>query len=395
MNNRPRIILSQGRDQSVRRFHPWIFSGAKKNVVGKVQEGDLVDVYSHEGEFLATGHYQVGSIMVRILSFDPVTVDQAFWDQRILAAWRRREELGLTDSADTNVFRLVHGEGDHLPGLVIDYYDGDVVMQLHSVGMFRARDQLVKALQEVLRDRLRSLFDKSADTLPHKAGLDARDSYLLGSRHEAIVHENGLRFLVDWEEGQKTGFYIDQRDNRALLAGYAHGRKCLNLFGYTGGFSVYALKGGAAQVDTVDASAKAIALADKNISMNCGGQAPHHGIVNDAFDFLSQAGKDYDLMILDPPAFAKHGKVLDRALKGYRKLNARAMEKMANGGILFTFSCSQVVSRDEFRMAVFTAATLARRKVTILHQMSQPADHPINIYHPEGEYLKGLVLRIE
>ena len=395
MSDNPKLILKKDREQSVRRFHPWIFSGAVRQMEDEIQEGDVVDVYSHEGEFLATGHYQAGSIAVRILSFEPCSIDHTFWCDRIARSWQKRVALGLAGSPSTDVFRLVHGEGDGLPGLVADYYSGHVVIQLHSAGMYRMKQMILDALQQVIGHRLRSVYDKSSSTLPYKAGLDQKDGYLAGSHEHVMVRENNLSFIIDCETGQKTGFYIDQRDNRMLLSSYAGGRKVLNLFGYTGGFSVYALKGGAALVHTVDTSEKAIQLAEGNVRLNAGDDAPHRGFVADCFDFLQRSPEPYDLMILDPPAFAKHGKVLSQALKGYRRLNAMALEKIAPGGIIFTFSCSQVVSRDDFRRAVFTSATLAGRNVSVIHTLGQPPDHPVNIYHPEGEYLKGLVLLVE
>lgn len=390
-----KIILKSGKDQSLKRFHPWVFSGAIKNISGKIGEGDVVEVYSNNSEFLGMGHYQIGSIAVRILSFEKVVPDAAFWKQKIQNAWDCRVQLGFANNAETNVFRLVHAEGDGLPGLIIDYYNGTAVLQMHSVGMFKSRTEIIAALQEVLGTQLKAVFDKSEKTLPEKADISPNDGYLLGNPDSGEVLEYGLRFKVDWEEGQKTGFFIDQRENRLLVQEFSKGRDVLNMFCYTGGFSFYAMKGGAKSVHSVDASAKAIELTRENVVLNFGEDTRHEAIVADGFDFLRNIQDKYDLIILDPPAFAKHRSTLPQALQAYKRINTRAFEQIRKGGIVFTFSCSQVVSKEKFREAVFTAAAISGRNVRILHQLSQPADHPINIYHPEGEYLKGLVLYVE
>jgi len=392
-----RCILRRGKEESLLRFHPWIFSGAIYRMEGTPAEGDLVDVYTSQGDFIARGHYQIGSITIRVLSFADETIDQSWWNERIELAYHMREALGLTNNPQTTCYRLVHGEGDSLPGLVIDIYGTTAVVQCHSVGMYRSRKAICTALRNVYRDRVKSIFDKSGGTLPYNAGLNAQDGYLWGEANASSepVLENGNRFMVNWEQGQKTGFFIDQRENRELVKRYAKGRTVLNTFCYTGGFSVYALAGGALQVDSVDSSELAVQLAAQNVTLNFGEQAPHQAIAQDAFDYLRKMDDRYDLIILDPPAFAKHHKVLGNALQGYKRLNAQAFRQIKPGGILFTFSCSQAVNREQFRMAVFSAAAIAGRNVRILHQLTQPADHPVNIYHPEGEYLKGLVLYVE
>lgn len=392
-----RCILRRGKEESLLRFHPWIFSGAIYRMEGTPAEGDLVDVYTSQGDFIARGHYQIGSITIRVLSFADETIDQSWWNKRIELAYHMREALGLTNNPQTTCYRLVHGEGDSLPGLVIDIYGTTAVVQCHSVGMYRSRKAICTALRNVYGDRVKSIFDKSGGTLPYNAGLNAQDGYLWGEANASSepVLENGNRFMVNWEQGQKTGFFIDQRENRELVRRYAKGRTVLNTFCYTGGFSVYALAGGALQVDSVDSSELAVQLAAQNVTLNFGEQAPHQAIAQDAFDYLRKMDDRYDLIILDPPAFAKHHKVLGNALQGYKRLNAQAFRQIKPGGILFTFSCSQAVNREQFRMAVFSAAAIAGRNVRILHQLTQPADHPVNIYHPEGEYLKGLVLYVE
>ena len=392
-----RCILRRGKEESLLRFHPWIFSGAIYRMEGTPAEGDLVDVYTSQGDFIARGHYQIGSITIRVLSFADETIDQSWWNERIELAYHMREALGLTNNPQTTCYRLVHGEGDSLPGLVIDIYGTTAVVQCHSVGMYRSRKAICTALRNVYRDRVKSIFDKSGGTLPYNAGLNAQDGYLWGEANASSepVLENGNRFMVNWEQGQKTGFFIDQRENRELVRRYAKERTVLNTFCYTGGFSVYALAGGALQVDSVDSSELAVQLAAQNVTLNFGEQAPHQAIAQDAFDYLRKMDDRYDLIILDPPAFAKHHKVLGNALQGYKRLNAQAFRQIKPGGILFTFSCSQAVNREQFRMAVFSAAAIAGRNVRILHQLTQPADHPVNIYHPEGEYLKGLVLYVE
>lgn len=390
-----KVFLKPKKEESLLRFHPWVFSGAIQSFEGQPEEGDLVEVYGINNRFLGIGHFQIGSIAVRILSFQQQEIDQAFWENRIRIAYELRKTLRLTASAHNNTYRLVHGEGDNLPGLVIDMYAHTAVMQAHSVGMHRARHQIAEALKQILGDTLQNIYYKSEATLPYKANLGSEDGYLLGGDVEDIALENGLRFCVDWQKGQKTGFFVDQRENRSLLEHYAKDRAVLNMFCYTGGFSFYAMRGGAKVVHSVDSSAKAIALTNKNVSLNFPGDPRHQAFAEDAFKYLEHMGSNYDLIILDPPAFAKHKDVLRNALQGYRKLNAIAFEKIKPGGILFTFSCSQVVSKENFRLAVFSAAAQSGRSVRILHQLTQPADHPVNIYHPEGEYLKGLVLYVE
>ena len=395
-----KLYLKKGRDESVRRFHPWVFSGAVAQVVGSPAEGDIVAVYSAEGEYLASGHWQIGSIAVRILSFGGDPFSETFWEDALLAAFNSRKSVRLTSSADTNCYRLVHGEGDGLPGLIVDYYDGVCVMQAHSAGMFRSRKEICAALQKVYGSSLKAVYDKSSGTAPFKAGLDLVDGYLYKAEGfdggEQTVLENGHKFLVNWTEGQKTGFFLDQRENRALVERYAGGRNVLNLFCYTGGFSVYALGGGAQLVDSVDSSAKAMAMVDRNIALNGCADGMHSSFCADAIEHLAavEDGK-YDLMIVDPPAFAKHRGALRNALRAYQRLNARAIEKVAPGGLVFTFSCSQVVDKEAFALAVFSAAASTGRRVRILDRLGQPADHAVNIYHPEGEYLKGLLLYVE
>ncbi len=390
-----RIILKAGKDKSVFRYHPWIFSGAIAKTEGKIQEGELVKVYNSENRFLATGHYQIGSIAVRILSFEDIEINYDFWKKRIGQAYKMRCNLGLATSDTNNVYRLVHGEGDDLPGLVIDCYAGVAVVQFHSVGMYMERENIAKALLEVMGDQLTAIYDKSESTLPYKAAIEPHNGYLYGKAENFIALENGLRFNVDWLEGQKTGFFIDQRENRSLLEKYARGKNVLNMFCYTGGFSFYAMRGGACSVHSVDVSTRAIELTKQNVELNFPGDSRHEAFAEEAFRFLEQAQDKYDLIILDPPAFAKHQNVLNNAIQGYKKLNRKGIEVIKPGGIIFTFSCSQVMTKDLFRQTVFTAAANTGRKVRILHQLTQPADHPINIYHPEGEYLKGLVLYVE
>ncbi len=390
-----KVFLKPKKEESLLRFHPWVFSGAIHHIEGNPAEGELVEVYTPDGRFLGIGHYQIGSIAVRILSFTPQPVDAAFWKERLQTAYDLRRTLGLAGVPDNDTYRLVHGEGDNLPGLVIDMYAHTAVMQAHSAGMHEARFEIAEALKTVLGAQLENIYYKSEATLPYKANLGAEDGYLYGNQVEDIARENGLSFYVDWQKGQKTGFFVDQRENRSLLERYAPGRSVLNMFCYTGGFSFYAMRGGAALVHSVDSSAKAISLTTKNVELNFPGDPRHEAYAEDAFKYLERMGNKYDLIILDPPAFAKHKDVLRNALQGYRKLNAIAFEKIKPGGILFTFSCSQVVNKENFRLAVFSAAAQSGRKVRILHQLTQPADHPVNIYHPEGEYLKGLVLYVE
>lgn len=388
------IHLKRGKDESLRRFHPWVFSGAIHHFSEEPQEGEIVKVYTSENEYIATGHYQIGSIMVRVLSFDDETIDQAFYEHRLAVAFDVRKSIGVV-GGDNNTYRLVHGEGDNLPGLVIDIYGKTAVMQAHSVGMHVDRITIANALKAALGDEIENIYYKSETTLPYKAELGQENGFLLGGDTNDIAIENGLKFHVDWLKGQKTGFFVDQRNNRSLLQQYSKGRKVLNMFCYTGGFSFYAMRGGAELVHSVDSSQKAIDLTNANVELNYPNDPRHKAFAEDAFKFLDNMETPYDLIILDPPAFAKHKDALRNALKGYTRLNKKAFEKIQPGGILFTFSCSQAVDKDHFRTAVFTAAASAGRKVRILHQLHQPADHPINIYHPEGEYLKGLVLYVE
>ena len=397
------VYLKKGKEESLGRFHPWVFSGAIHHIDGRPEEGDVVRILSADGRFLAVGHVQIGSIAVRVLSFEDITIDRNFWYQRLSAAYDVRKSIfpqwadGNKDGKLTNAFRLVHGEGDGLPGLVIDVYDRTAVMQAHSVGMHVSRHEIADALAEVLDGVVENIYYKSENTLAYKASEDGGNGFLKGGLATAddIAVENGLRFHVDWLGGQKTGFFVDQRENRALLERYSHGRKVLNMFCYTGGFSFYAMRGGAELVHSVDSSSRAIDITRANVELNFPGDPRHEAYAEDAFKYLDRMGDQYDLIILDPPAFAKHKDALRNALIGYRKLNAKAFEKIRPGGILFTFSCSQVVTKDNFRTAVFTAAAMSGRRVRILHQLTQPADHPVSIYHPEGEYLKGLVLYVE
>ncbi len=389
------IKLKPKKEESVLRHHPWVFSGAISSLPDSLEEGELVKVVAADGRVLGTGHFQIGSIAVRILQFGEGDLPADFFRQRLESAYRLRQALGLI-RPDNNCFRLVHGEGDFLPGLVIDIYGDTAVVQAHSPGMHYERMKIADALTEIPDAKIRNVYYKSETTLPYKAQLDPQNDYLIGKFDGNIAIENGLKFNIDWLRGQKTGFFVDQRENRALLEKFTHGRKVLNMFCYTGGFSVYAMRGGAVKVDSVDSSAKAAALTDANIELNFPGDPRHKTHAVDAFKFLAEMEKDaYDLIILDPPAFAKHRSALKNGLIGYRKLNAKAFEKIKSGGILFTFSCSQVVTREMFRLAVFTAAAQSGRKVRILHQLTQPADHPVDISHPEGEYLKGLVLYVE
>lgn len=387
------IYLKKGKEDSLKRFHPWIFSGAIHHFSEEPEEGEVVKVLTSEKEYIATGHYQIGSIMVRVLSFDNEIIDQSFYEKRLSIAFDVRKSIGVV-GGENNTYRLVHGEGDNLPGLVIDIYGNTAVMQAHSVGMHIDRTMISKALKSVMPN-IGNIFYKSETTLPYKAELGQENGFLLGGSTEDIALENGLKFHVDWLKGQKTGFFVDQRNNRSLLQKYSKGRKVLNMFCYTGGFSFYAMRGGAELVHSVDSSQKAIDLTNANVELNFPGDTRHQAFAEDAFKYLDKMETPYDLIILDPPAFAKHKDALRNALKGYTRLNKKAFEKIQPGGILFTFSCSQAVDKDHFRTAVFTAAAAAGRKVRILHQLHQPADHPINIYHPEGEYLKGLVLYVE
>ena len=391
-----KVFLKPGKEESLKRFHPWVFSGAIARVEGEPEEGEVVDVYTSKKEFIACGHFQIGSIAVRVLSFRQEPIDHAFWVRRLQVAKDLRCALGVLGNPQNNTYRLVHGEGDNLPGLIIDVYDHTAVMQAHSAGMHLDRMAVAEALEEVMGDVIQHIYYKSETTLPFKADLLATENgFLKGGSPENVAMENGLKFHVDWLKGQKTGFFVDQRENRALLERYAKGRNVLNMFCYTGGFSFYAMRGGANLVHSVDSSAKAIDLTNENVSLNFPGDTRHQAFAEDAFKFLDRMGDQYDLIILDPPAFAKHRDALRNALRGYTKLNAKAFEKIRPGGILFTFSCSQVVNKQDFRNTVFTAAAQSGRSVRILHQLTQPGDHPVNIYHPEGEYLKGLVLYVE
>ena len=390
-----KITLRRGKEESLKRFHPWVFSGAIATADNTIEEGDIVSVFAADGTHIGNGHYQVGSIMVRILAWGDTAIDDDFYAERLAQAWRVRQALGLV-RPDNNSYRLVHGEGDFLPGLVIDIYGNTAVIQAHSPGMHFARKSIARALVDLPGANVNNVYYKSETTLPFKAHLDPENQYLIGEFDTDVAMENGLRFHVDWLRGQKTGFFVDQRENRALLERYSAGRRVLNMFCYTGGFSFYAMRGGAQLVHSVDSSGKAVSLTQRNVDLNYPGDERHQAFAQDAFDYLDQMATDaYDLIILDPPAFAKHKSALKNALIGYRRLNAKALRKIQSGGILFTFSCSQAVSKEQFRLAVFSAAAQSRRKVRILHQLTQPADHPINIYHPEGEYLKGLVLYVE
>ena len=406
------VRLRKGKEESLKRFHPWVFSGAIASIDEGITEGEVVRVVANSGDFIAVGHYQEGSIAVRVLTFSDVQIDDEFWHSRLASALKMRQAIGIADNPNNNTYRLVHGEGDNLPGLIIDVYDETAVMQAHSIGMHLCRKQIARALNEVMEGRVKHIYYKSETTLPFMTADDMiatphfdtdevlKNGFLVGGSDDNIATENGLKFRVDWLKGQKTGFFVDQRENRSLLEKFSKGKRVLNMFCYTGGFSFYAMRGGAELVHSVDSSAKAIELTKQNVELNFPGDPRHEAFCEDAFKFLEGSVANgsaigYNLIILDPPAFAKHRGALHNALKGYTRLNQKAFEKIEKGGILFTFSCSQVVTKDHFRNAVFTAAALAKRKVRILHQLHQPADHPINIYHPEGEYLKGLVLYVE
>lgn len=391
----PIFTLKSGKEQSIKRFHPWVFSGAIKHISEEPSEGDLVRVVSNKNEFLAIGHYQIGSITVRIVSFEDRVIDRQFWKEKLQFALSLRNDLQLTNNNETTVFRLVHGEGDGMPGLIIDFYNGTAVYQAYSVGMYLIRIELAEILKELFADSLLAVYDKSEKTLPFKAQLNPVNSYILGQSEPTIVQEYGHSFHVDWVDGQKTGFFIDQRENRKLLEKFSDGRDVLNMFCYSGGFSFCALKGAAKLVHSVDSSSKAIELTRRNVALNFNNDDRHEAFIADAFDFMRDIKDKYNLIVLDPPAFAKHRNALPQALKAYKRLNAKAFEKIRPGGIVFTFSCSQVVSKDKFREAVFSGAAISGRNVRILHQLHQPADHPVNIFHPEGEYLKGLVLYVD
>lgn len=389
------IYLKKGKEESLNRFHPWIFSGAIHHMDDNIEEGELVNIFTASNEFIAVGHYQIGSIAIRVLTFSKVEISYDFWCDRLSSALKMRQNVGIADNNVNNTYRLVHGEGDYLPGLVIDCYGETAVMQAHSVGMHVCREEICRALIEVMGERIKHVYYKSETTLPFKAELGQENGFMYGETDNDIAIENGLKFHVDWLRGQKTGFFVDQRENRNLLEHYAKGKSVLNMFCYTGGFSVYAMRGQAKLVHSVDSSAKAVELTNRNIALNFPDDLRHEAFCEDAFKYLDNNDNKYDLIILDPPAFAKHRAALRNALKGYTRLNVKGLQRIKHGGILFTFSCSQVVSKEHFRNAVFTAAAQAGRKVRILHQLHQPADHPINIYHPEGEYLKGLVLYVE
>jgi len=391
---RIKIVLKSGKEQSVRRFHPWIFSGAIKKMYGEPVEGDMVDVFDNKDEFLAVGHYQPSSIAVRILSFEQINPDIDFFRDKIKKAIDYRKSPGIIGNPDINVFRIVHAEGDGLPGLIIDYYNGVAVMQMHSIGFYRIRKEIAAIIADLMKGQIIAVYDKSETTIPHMAGITGVNEFLVGNSDPVIVTENGYKFKIDWTTGQKTGFFIDQRDNRMLLERFTEGKKVLNMFGYTGAFSVYAMKN-AALVHTIDSSFSAIELANENVKLNFGDDPRHQSFQVDAFDYLNNIKDQYDVIILDPPAFAKHHNVLANALQGYKRLNMKAIEQIRPGGVIFTFSCSQVVTKENFRKSVFAAAANTGRNVRILHQMSQPPDHPVNIYHPESEYLKGLVLYVE
>ena len=393
--NYKKVYLKAGKEESLKRFHPWVFSGAIARIEGEPEEGEVVDVYTSKKEFIACGHFQIGSIAVRVLTFRQEEINRDFWKHRLEVALDLRRSLNLVDNPENNTYRLVHGEGDNLPGLIIDVYGQTAVMQAHSAGMHVYRLEIAEALSEVMGDIVKHIYYKSETTLPFKADLGPENGFIKGGSPENVALENGLKFHVDWLKGQKTGFFVDQRENRHLLERYSKGRNVLNMFCYTGGFSFYAMRGGANLVHSVDSSAKAIDLTNQNVELNFPGDARHQAFAEDAFKYLDRMGDQYDLIILDPPAFAKHRDALRNALRGYSKLNAKAFEKIKPGGILFTFSCSQVVDKKDFRNAVFTAAAQSGRSVRILHQLTQPGDHPVNIYHPEGEYLKGLVLYVE
>lgn len=389
------VFLKKGKEESLKRFHPWIFSGAIHHFEANPEEGEVVRVLSADGTFLAVGHWQIGSIAIRVLSFDDIEINEAYWEERVRVAYELRCAIGVAGTENNNTYRLIHGEGDCLPGLVVDVYGTTAVMQAHSVGMHVDRMAIADALISQTKGAVQHVYYKSETTLPFKANLGQENGFIRGGSADNVALENGLKFHIDWLKGQKTGFFVDQRENRALLERYAKDRSVLNMFCYTGGFSFYAMRGGAKLVHSVDSSAKAIDLTNKNVELNFPGDPRHEAFAEDAFKYLDRMGDQYDLIILDPPAFAKHKDALRNALQGYRKLNAKAFEKIKPGGILFTFSCSQVVTKDNFRTAVFTAAAMSGRSVRILHQLTQPADHPVNIYHPEGEYLKGLVLYVE
>ncbi len=389
------LVLKDGKEKSIKRRHPWVFSGAIEKIPEDLEEGQLVKLFDKDKNFLALGHFQKGTIAVRILSFEEIEIDRDFWYAKLLAAYKLRKRLGLIDNEKTNVYRLVHGEGDEIPGLIVDIYDRNAVIQCHSIGIFQNRSTIVEILQDIYNNELDAIYDKSEATLPYKGKLNLQNEYLYGMMVDNQVKENGNIFIADWEKGQKTGLFIDQRDNRQLLAQYAPGKKVLNLYCYTGAFSIYALKAGAELVHSVDSSKFAIEMTEKNVELNFNKNVPHVTFLSDAQQFLQNTEESYDIIVLDPPAFAKHGQVLNNAIQAYKRINQKAIEKVNPGGLVFTFSCSQVMTKENFRKTVFAAAANAKRKVSILYQLTQAPDHPINIYHPEGEYLKGLVLYVE
>lgn len=391
----PKVFLKSGKEQSIHRYHPWVFSGAIHSTSDEITEGEVVEVYNQKDEFLAMGHAQTGSIAVRLFAFSRVNPDKAFWTQRVNNAFHLRKLAGFTDNPQTNAWRLVFGESDGLPGLIVDIYNQTAVMQLHTVGMYLIRNIISEALQQLPELNLKAIYNKSEGAMPFKADVTPENGFMWGKTSDRTATENGLQFQVDYEKGQKTGFFIDQRENRALLEKYCKDKKVLNLFCYTGGFSLYAMRGGASLVHAIDSSERAVEITRQNVELNFPGDPRHQAFAEDAFKFLNKDQEQYDVMILDPPAFAKHVNVVPNALQGYRKLNAKAIEKIKPGGIIFTFSCSQVINRETFRKAVFTAAAKSGRNVKILHHMQQPEDHPVSIYHPDSEYLKGLILYIE
>lgn len=395
MAKSPKLVLKPGKEHSLSRFHPWVFSGAIKKIKGELIEGDVVEVLDSNENFLAIGHSIIGSIAVRILTFKNEEINYDFWKNKIQHAFDLRKAVGLVDNPQTTAYRLVHAEGDYLPGLIIDFYNGTAVVQMHTVGMYRIEETILEVLKEVLGERLKSVYSKSEGTMPYKAHVTAVNRYIYGLKPDKVALENGLKFQVDWEKGQKTGFFVDQRNNRSLVEHYSKGREVLNMFCYTGGFSFYAMRGGAKVVHSVDSSERAIQITNNNVELNFPGDKRHEAYAEDAFKYLTEIKDKYDLIILDPPAFAKHLNVVKNALQGYKRLNAKAIEQIRPGGIIFTFSCSQVISKEQFRTMVFAAAARANRKVRILQQLTQPADHPVDIYHPEGEYLKGLVIYVE